>query len=51
VEAACGVRPALPAYLEGLMSKTEQIKVMKNDQVEIERFVLSVSRAAKQGAI
>jgi hypothetical protein len=22
---------------------------MKNDQVEIERFVLSVSRAAKQG--
>jgi threonine synthase len=51
VEAACGVRPALPAYLEGLMSKTEQIKVMKNDQIEIERFVLSVSRAAKQGAI
>jgi threonine synthase len=49
VEAACGVRPALPVYLEGLMSKPEHIKVMKNDQSDIERFVLSVSRAAKQG--
>ena len=51
VEAACGVRPALPVYLEGLMEKQEHITVMKNDQSDIERFVLSVSRAAKQGAI
>jgi threonine synthase len=51
VEAACGVRPALPVYLEGLMEKPEHIKVMNNDQSDIERFVLSVSRAAKQGAI
>jgi threonine synthase len=51
VEAACGVRPELPAWLEGLMTKPENIKVMKNDQVEVERFVLSVSRAAKQGAV
>jgi len=29
--------------------KPEHIKVMNNDQVEVERFVLSVSRAAKQG--
>ena len=49
VEAACGMRPQLPAWLEGLMIKAEQVKVMKNDQVEVERFVLSVSRAAKQG--
>ena len=49
VEAACGVRPALPVWLNGLMTKPEQIKVMKNDQSEVERFVLSVSRAAKQG--
>src|SRR5207248_497620 len=42
VEAACGVRPELPAWLEGLMSKPEHIKIMKNDQVEVERFVLSV---------
>ena len=49
VEAACGVRPELPAWLEGLMTRSEHIKVMKNDQAEIERFVKSVSRAAKQG--
>ncbi|GGI29998.1 threonine synthase [Bradyrhizobium guangdongense] len=49
VEAACGQRPHLPAWLEGLMTKSEHLKVMKNDQSEVERFVLSVSRAAKQG--
>lgn len=49
VEAACGQRPQLPAWLDGLMTKSEHIKVMKNDQAEVERFVLSVSRAAKQG--
>jgi threonine synthase len=31
------------------MTRPEHIRVMKNDQVEVERFVLSVSRAAKQG--
>ena len=49
VEAACGMRPQLPAWLDGLMTKSEHVKVMKNDQAEVERFVLSVSRAAKQG--
>ena len=49
VEAACGMRPQLPAWLDGLMTKSEHMKVMKNDQTEVERFVLSVSRAAKQG--
>jgi threonine synthase len=49
VEAACGQRPQLPAWLDGLMTKSEHMKVMKNDQGEVERFVLSVSRAAKQG--
>ena len=49
VEAACGQRPLLPAWLDGLMTKSEHMKVMKNDQAEVERFVLSVSRAAKQG--
>jgi threonine synthase len=29
------------------MSKGEQFKIMRNDQAEVERFVLSVSRAAK----
>ena len=49
VEAACGVRPQLPAWLDGLMTKTEQITVMKNDSAEVEKFVRRVSRAAKQG--
>src|ERR1700754_3090431 len=34
VEAACGARPALPAYLEGLMTKSEHMKVMNNDQAD-----------------
>jgi threonine synthase len=51
VEAACGVRPQLPAWLDGLMTKPEQVKIIKNDQVEVERFVKSVSRAAKQGVV
>ena len=29
------------------MTKPEQIKIMKNDQAEVERFVRSVSRAAE----
>ncbi|MBV8926968.1 MAG: threonine synthase [Bradyrhizobium sp.] len=49
VEAACGVRPHLPAWLDGLMTKPEQIKIIGNDQAAVEKFVLSVSRAAKQG--
>lgn len=49
VEAACGVRPSLPAWLDGLMTRPEAMTVMKNDQNEVEKFVLSVSRAAKQG--
>jgi threonine synthase len=49
VEAACGVRPQLPAWLDGLMTKSEHITVMKNDAAEVEQFVRSVSRAAKQG--
>jgi len=31
------------------MTRPEHISIMKNDQAEVERFVLSVSRAAKQG--
>jgi threonine synthase len=49
VEAACGVRPPLPAWLDGLMTRPERITVVNNDQAEIERFALSVSRAAKHG--
>jgi len=50
VEAACGVRPALPAYLAGLMTKPESITPMANDRTELERFIRSASRAAKASA-
>lgn len=50
VEKACGVRPALPAWLDGLMSKPEQITTIANDQSAVEHFVRAESRAAKQGA-
>jgi threonine synthase len=49
VEAACGVRPELPPWLEGLMTRPERVQVMKNDKVEVARFIRSVSRAAKEG--
>src|SRR5256886_6435369 len=49
VKAACGVRPELPAWLAGLTTRPEHIKVMNNDQVEVERFVRSVSPASRQG--
>jgi len=50
VEAACGQRPSLPAWLSGLMTRPERITRMANDQSAIEAFVLSKSRAAKQNA-
>jgi threonine synthase len=49
VQAACGVRPELPPWLQGLMTRHERLEVMKNDTVEVARFIRSVSRAAKQG--
>ncbi|WP_041803270.1 threonine synthase [Rhodopseudomonas palustris] len=49
VEAACGVRPDLPLWLEGLMTRPEQITTLKPDQATVENYVLAVSRAAKQG--
>jgi threonine synthase len=47
VEAACGHRPELPPWLSGLMSKTEHVTRMSNDQGELERFVRRVSRATR----
>jgi threonine synthase len=49
VEAACGQRPALPAWLGDLMSRPERIEVIANDQAAVEAYVLGASRAARQG--
>jgi threonine synthase len=49
VEAACGVRPELPAWLADLMTRPERVRVMPADQTEIERVVRGASRLAKRG--
>jgi threonine synthase len=50
VEAACGVRPALPDWLSDLTERTERADSMPVDQGAIEKFILAASRAAREGA-
>lgn len=50
VEAACGVRPALPEWLGDINSRPERVTALPADQLAVERFVLATSRAAQQGA-
>jgi threonine synthase len=50
VEAACGVRPALPDWLAELPARPERITTLPADQAAVERFILRVSRAAREGA-
>lgn len=48
VQAACGVWPGLPDWLAGLNEAPERITRLANDQGALEKFVLGVSRAAKE---
>ena len=50
VEAACGVKPALPDWLADLGGRGERVTVLPSDQGAVERFILRVSRAAREGA-
>jgi threonine synthase len=50
VAAACGVTPGLPDWLADLPKRAERVKVLPADQGQIEKFVLSASRAAREGA-
>ena len=50
VEAACGVRPALPEWLADLDRRPERVSALPADQMAVERQVLSLSRAAHEGA-
>jgi len=50
VTAACGHWPKLPDWLAGLPDREERITVLPPDQAAVEKFVLSVSRAAREGA-
>jgi threonine synthase len=50
VEAACGVRPALPDWLSDLPERPERATPMAVDQAAVEQFILAASRAAREGA-
>jgi len=50
VEAACGVRPALPEWFSDLDKRPERVTVLPAVQSAVERFVLATSRAAHEGA-
>src|SRR4249919_2618123 len=50
VKAACGVTPALPDTFADLGRRDERIVALPADQTAIERYVTSVSRAAREGA-
>ena len=50
VEAACGVRPALPEWLADLSGRPERATAMAVDQGAVEQFILAASRAAREGA-
>jgi threonine synthase len=50
IKAACDIAPALPDRLSDLAKRNERITVLPSDQAAVERFVTSVSRAARKGA-
>jgi threonine synthase len=50
VEAACGVRPALPDWLADLPRKPERQTVLAADQKAVEHVIASVSRVVREGA-
>jgi threonine synthase len=50
VKAACGFVPALPDRLADLPKRKERVTVLPADQTSVERYVTSVSRAAREGA-
>jgi threonine synthase len=50
VEAACGLRPALPDWLADLPRRAERTTALPADQGAVERFILAASRAAQEGA-
>jgi threonine synthase len=49
VEQACGMRPQLPDWLGDLGRRTERVTVVPPDPAAVERLVLEVSRAAREG--
>jgi threonine synthase len=50
VDAACGAKARLPEWLADLPKRAERTTVLPVNQAAVEEFVLSVSRAAREGA-
>jgi threonine synthase len=50
VEAATGVRPALPAHLADLLDRRERLTILPNDQAAVEAFVRARARATGAAA-
>jgi threonine synthase len=50
IEKACGMRPPLPDWLADLMQRPEHFVTLPVDQTAVEAHILSLSRAAQQGA-
>jgi threonine synthase len=50
VEAACGVRPALPAWLGDLMEREERYDVLPSDRKMVEDHISRLTRAAAEAA-
>jgi threonine synthase len=50
VERATGIRPALPDWLAELPHRPERVTVLPVDQPAVERFIVNISRAAREGA-
>ena len=50
MEAACGVRPPLPDWLADLLERPERVTLLPADPAQVERHILSTSRAAREGA-
>jgi threonine synthase len=51
VEAASGVRPQLPEWLVDIDRRPERVTTLPVDQMAVERHILSISRAAQEGAV
>jgi threonine synthase len=50
VEAACGVRPALPDWLADLGERPERITTLPADQAAVETAILAAARRTSKGA-
>jgi threonine synthase len=50
MEAACGIRPPLPDWLLDLAERPERVTALPADQAQVERHILSTSRATREGA-